>query len=473
MQEDALAEELDYIFNPRSIAVIGASTEPKKLGNRILNNLINRKYTGKLFPINPRDREIMGFQAYSKVVEVPETIDVAVIVVPASAVLQAMEECVKKGVRGAVIITSGFAETGVKVRELQERMAEVAHKGGLRFVGPNCEGIFNASANVDMTFAPKSPKKGGISFISQSGAIGANTMFRWGAERGVGFNVFCSSGNEADLSSADYLQYVGQDEDTRVVMMYVEGIKKGRLFFEVAKRTSQTKPIVLMKGGQTEAGSRAVSSHTGVLSGSSVIFDTVCRQTGIVKVDDVDELFDVSMTFETQPLPKGSNVGIVTGAGGGMGVVAVDACIKRELYVPVFSENTIAQLKASLPPYAPVNNPVDLTPPFDPARLVKCTEIVLQDEKIDSVISMGFGWRTDMVSVELAAVEEFLGLKKYGKPIVMVSVASKCEFETLRKLEAEGIPVFLTPGKASRAIAALVQYQKFKSKQKGYSETRL
>jgi acyl-CoA synthetase (NDP forming) len=414
----------------------------------------------------------MGFCAYSTVLDVPDTIDLAVIVIPMPAVLQAIEECVKKAVKGAVVITSGFAETGTKGRELQEKMVEIAHSGGLRFVGPNCEGIFNASANIDLTFAPKSPKKGGISFISQSGAIGANTMFRWGAERGVGFNIFCSSGNEADLGSVDYLEYIGQDKETRVVMMYVEGIKKGRKFLEAAKRTTEMKPIVLMKGGQTEAGSRAVSSHTGVLTGSNVIFDTACKQAGIVEVDDVDELFDVCMTFETQPLPKGSSVGIVTGAGGGMGVVAVDACTKRELNVPVFSENTVAQLKAVLPPYAPVNNPVDLTPPFDPSRLVKCTEIVLQDEIIDSVISMGFGWRTDMISVELAAVEQFLKLKKYGKPIVMVSVASKCEFEILRKLEAEGTPVFLTPGKASRAIAALVQYQKCRSKRKGRSETR-
>ena len=467
MKEQGSPKELDYIFNPKSIAVVGASTEPTKLGNRILSNLVNREYSGRLFPINPHNKEMMGFRVYSSVVEVPEAIDLAVIVVPAAAALQAMEECVNKGVKGAVVITSGFAETGARGRELQEKMVEIAHKGGLRFVGPNCEGVFNASANIDLTFAAKSPRKGGISFVSQSGAIGANTMFRWGFERGVGFNIFCSSGNEADLGSADYLEYVGQDRNTRVVMMYVEGIKKGRAFLEAAKKISQMKPIVLMKGGKTEAGSRAVSSHTGVLSGSSVVFDAVCKQTGIVKVDDIDELFDVSMTFETQPLPKGNNVGIVTGAGGGMGVVAVDACAKRGLNVPMFSENIRTQLQAILPAYAPINNPADLTPPFDPSRLVKCTEIVLQDEKIDMVISMGFGWRTDMISVELAAVEEFLKLKRYGKPIVTVSVASKCEFEILRKLEAEGIPVFLTPGKASRAIAALVQYQKYKSKQRG------
>lgn len=466
MTEQASPKELDYIFNPKSIAIVGASTEPTKLGNRILSNLVNRKYSGRLFPINPHNKQILGFRVYSSVVDVPEAIDLAVIVVPAVAVLQAVEECVKKEVKGAVVITSGFAETGATGRELQEKIVEIANNGGLRFVGPNCEGIFNASANIDLTFAPKSPRKGGISFVSQSGAIGANTMFRWGVERSVGFNIFCSSGNEADLGSADYLEYVGQDRDTRVVMMYVEGIKKGRAFFEAAKKTSQVKPIVLLKGGQTEAGSRAVSSHTGVLSGSNVVFDAVCKQTGIIKVDDVDELFDVTMTFETQPLPEGNSVGIVTGAGGGMGVVAVDACTKRGLNVPVFSEHTCAQLKNLLPFYAPINNPVDLTPPFSPSRLVKCTETVLQDEKIDSVISMGFGWRTDMISVELAAVEEFLELKKYGKPIVMVSVASKCEFEVLRKLEADGIPVFLTPGKASRAIAALVEYQQFRRKQR-------
>jgi acyl-CoA synthetase (NDP forming) len=402
----------------------------------------------------------MGFPTYFSVIDIPEQVDLVVIIVPALNVPKIMEDCVKKGVKGAVVISAGFTETGLKGRELQEEIVKIARGGHLRFVGPNCEGISNATANVNLTFAAKSPKKGGISFISQSGAIGANTMFRWGAERGVGFNIFCSSGNEADLWSGEYLEYIGQDKATKVIMMYLEGVKDGRKFFEVAKRIARSKPIVLMKGGETEAGSRAVSSHTGVLAGSSTIFNVVCKQTGIIKVGDTDELFDVAMTFESQPLPKGNRVGIVTGSGGGLGVIAVDACVKLGLDIPICSASTRAKLRDVLPPYASTNNPVDLTPTFDPMRLVKCTELVLQDKKVDSVISMGFGWRADLISIELSAIREFLELKKHGKPIVVVSVSDKHEFETLRKLEAEGIPVFLTPGKAAGAIAALVEYRK-------------
>lgn len=466
MYKPATLKELDSIFNPKSIAIIGASRKPEKLGNRILRNLSNRGFQGKLFPVNPQANEILGFPTYSSVIDIPEPVDLAMIVVPAPTVLRAMEDCVKKGVKGAVVISAGFAETGPKGKKLQEEMVEIARRGGLRFVGPNCEGIFNATANIDLTFAAKSPKKGGISFISQSGAIGANTMFRWGAERGVGFNMFCSSGNEADLCSTDYLEYISQDKETKVVMMYLEGIKNGRKLFKVAKKIAKSKPIVIMKGGETEAGSRAVLSHTGVLAGSNILFNAVCKQTGMIKVDDADEFFDVAMTFETQPLPKGSRVGIVTGAGGGMGVIAVDACVKLGLDIPIYSASTRAKLRDILPAYAPVNNPVDLTPIFDPMRLVRCTEIVLQDEKVDSVISMGFGWRTDLISVELSAVEEFLELKKYGKPIFVVSVSSKHEFETLRKLEVEGVPVFLIPSRAARAIAALVEYKKHLNKLK-------
>jgi acetyl coenzyme A synthetase (ADP forming)-like protein len=459
-----LVEEMDSIFKPKSIAIVGASADSKKIGNRILRNLLSIGFLGKLYLVNPQAPNILGFKAFPTVASISGEVDLAVIVVPASAVLEAMKDCVQKGVKGAVVITSGFAETGPQGRELQEKMVQIARSGGLRFVGPNCEGIFNATTKIDLTFSPKSPRKGGISFISQSGAIGANTMFRWGNERGVGFNIFCSSGNEADLCSPDYLEYAGEDGGTKVIMMYIEGIRNGRRLLEVAKKVTQNKPIVIMKGGETETGSRAVSSHTGSISGSDTIFRTVCAQTGMIKVEDVDELFDITMTFDCQPVPKSNRVGIVTGAGGGLGVVAVDACVKLGLDVPTYSENTRAELRSLLPHYAAVNNPVDLTPIFDPMRLVKCTETVLRDERIDSVISMGFGWRTDLVSVELAAVDEFLKLKQFEKPLVVVSVSSKCEFETLRKLESGGIPVFLTPSKASRAIAALLKRRRYLEK---------
>jgi acetyl coenzyme A synthetase (ADP forming)-like protein len=466
---------MDSIFRPQSIAIVGASANPKKLGYRVLENLRARGFKGKVYPVNPSAERILDLTAYPNASSIPVKVDLAVVVVPASVVPSVLEDCVAKGIRGAVVITSGFAEAGVEGRKIQEEIVKIAQRGKLRFVGPNCEGIFNASKNVNLTFAPKAPPNGGISFISQSGAIGANTMFRWGAERGVGFNIFASSGNEADLCSSDYLDYIGEDSATRVIMMYVEGISKGREFFDVAKRVTKKKPVVLLKGGETDAGSQAVSSHTGVLAGSSAVFNAVCKQAGITKVEDVDELFEVAMTFNSQPLPSGNNVGIVTGAGGGMGVLAVDACVKLGMGVPNYADTTRKKLQAMLPSYAPVNNPVDLTPIFDPMRLVRCTEVVLQDPGVESVISMGFGWRTDLISIESAAVNEFLKLKNYGKPLVVVSVSSKSEFETLRTLEAKGIPVFLTPKHAAHAIAALIRYKRhlIKSREADRKKLRL
>jgi acetyltransferase len=450
------ASRLKAIFDPNSIAIIGASKNPQKLGNRILQNLLDIGFKGRIHCVNPNVKEILGYKCYGNIKEVPETVDLAVLVVPALSVLEAMQDCVERGLKAAIIITSGFAETGQEGRKLQNDLVDIIQKGGMSVVGPNCEGIFNANDNVNLTFAPKHPPKGGISFISQSGALGANTMFRWAAERQVGFSKFSSSGNEADLSSADYLEYLSQDPATKVAMIYLEGVKDGRKFFEALRKTCQVKPVVIMKGGETTIGARAVESHTGVLAGSDAVFSAACKQAGAVRVYDADELFDVAMTFAGQPIPKGKNVGLVTGAGGGMGVIAADACAKLGLTAPPYSEGTMAKLRNILPSYAPVNNPVDLTPIFDPMRLVKCTEIALQDEKVDSVISMGFGWRSDLVSIEAEAVEEFVKLRAYGKPVLVVSPSSKWEFESLRQLEAMGYPVFLTPKKAALALAALV-----------------
>lgn len=465
--------QLDSILNPGSIAIIGASAKPAKLGNRILRNLLKRGFKGRIYPVNPHLREILGLPVYRSVDDILEPVDLAVIVVRASLTLEIMKKCVEKGVKGVIVISSGFSEIGPEGKKLQEDLVEIADKGNVRIIGPNCQGVFNAEAKLDLTFAAKTPQtSGGISFISQSGALGANTMFRWAYERGIGFNIFVSSGNEADLSTTDYLEYFGQDPRTKVIMMYLESIKNGRKFVEVASRVAKTKPIVLLKGGETQAGARAALSHTGALACSTTIFNAACKQAGITKVEDVEELLDVAMAFETQPLPSGNRVGIVTGAGGGMGVVATDACIKLGLEVPFFSMNTRNNLRSLppsiLPPYAPVNNPIDLTPgsgSFDSMRILKVAETVLQDKNIESLLLMGFNYRPESMQTEVTLAEEVINLKKYGKPILVVSVSSKYEYhKALSKLEAGGIPVFLTPTRASTVLAALIEYKKYLQK---------
>jgi acetyl coenzyme A synthetase (ADP forming)-like protein len=462
------SEELEPIFNPASIAIVGASSQPEKLGHRILKNLLRMGFAGKVYPVNPDQKEILGLSVFPSLVDIPGPVDLAVIVVRSSTALEVLKQCVRKKVKGAVVISAGFSEAGSS--QLQRDLVETASKGNVRIVGPNCEGILNSTVGLDLTFAAKTPQTvGGISFISQSGAIGANTMFRWAYERGIGFSLFVSSGNEADLSASDYLEYFGQDPKTRVIMVYLEGVKKGREFLDVARRVGCTKPIVLLKGGESEAGARAVLSHTGVLAGSDLIVKAACRQAGIILVEDIDELLDFAFTLETQPIPKGNRVGLVTGAGGGMGVIATDACIKLGLEVPAYSSKTRGRLR-SLPPevlpsYASVNNPIDLTPgsgSYNSLRVLEVAEIALQDENTDSLLLMGFNHRPESVSTEATLAERIVDLKRYGKPILVVSVSSKYEYhETLKKLEAGGIPVFLTPKRATKALAAMIEYKKY------------
>jgi acetyl coenzyme A synthetase (ADP forming)-like protein len=459
---------LEAIFSPASIAIVGASARPERLGHRILRNLLRMGFSGKIYPVNPDQKEILNLPAYSSLLEIPGPVDLAVIVVRSSAAMEVMKQCVEKKVKGAVVISAGFSEAGSSRQ--QEELTKMASTGNVRIIGPNCEGILNSSIKLDLTFAVKTPQNpGGISFISQSGAIGANTMFRWAYERGIGLNLFVSSGNEADLSASEYLEYFAQDPRTKVMMVYLEGVKNGRKFLDVTRKITKVKPVVLLKGGQSEAGARAVQSHTGVLAGSDLVFDAACRQAGIAKVEDIDELLDFAFAFETQPIPNGNRVGLVTGAGGGMGVIATDACEKLGLEVPIYSRRTREELRnlppEILPSYAPINNPIDLTPgsgSYDALRLLKVTEIALKDENTDSLILMGFNHRPESVSTENTLAEKITELKRYGKPILVVSVSSKYEYnETLKKLETGGIPVFLTPRKAAKALAAMVQYKAY------------
>lgn len=288
--------KLEAFFKPRSIAVIGASREKEKVGHRIFKNLIDYGFQGDLYPINPHAEEILGFKCYKSVLEVPSEIDLSVIAVPAKIVPSVAEQCGIKGVKGIIVISAGFSETGREGTRLERRLLSICRKYGMLMQGPNCLGIINTASRMNASFAAANPPMGRIAFVSQSGALGS-TILNWAIRNDVGFSSFISLGNEADLSAADFLEALGEDPQTRVIGLYIEGVKNGRRFVEVAEKLTKKKPVIALKAGTTDVGMRAVSSHTGSLAGSDVAFSAAFKKTGILRVNTLEELFNLVLAL--------------------------------------------------------------------------------------------------------------------------------------------------------------------------------
>ncbi|MBE0481809.1 MAG: CoA-binding protein, partial [Dehalococcoidia bacterium] len=323
-----LVQRLEYLFSPRSAAVIGASSTPGKWGCDILNLLLTRGQRA-VYPINKNRPQVLGVKAYSSLADVPSPVDFAAITVASELLPEAMEDCVRKGVKAALVISGGFSEVGGEAAVLEQKVVEIARKGGIRFIGPNCAGHFNTYA--DLYTAPYLPpvRRGPAAFITQSGNLGL-VVLAMGNETGLGFSKYVSSGNEADLHFEDYLEYLGEDEQTRIILGYVEGIREGDRFLEVASRVTRKKPVVIMKVGRSKGGARAASSHTAALSGADEVCDAAFRQAGVIRVEEVHDLVDVANALLAQPLPGGNRVAVLT-VGGGLGVIAADTLDKYGL----------------------------------------------------------------------------------------------------------------------------------------------
>ncbi|MFB0543422.1 MAG: acetate--CoA ligase family protein, partial [Candidatus Bathyarchaeia archaeon] len=354
-----LKESLDAILNPSGIAVIGASKDPMKWGHMLLVAIMNGGYEGGLYPINPREEEIEELKVYPRVTDVPEPVDLAIIVVPAGVVPSVMGDCVEKGVKGAVVITSGFGEAGEEGKRLQDEVVEIAEKGGVRIIGPNVMGICNSKAKLSALMVPFLHEKGEVAFVSQSGGYGMQLYLRASA-MGVGIASFISSGNEADLSAVDFVRYFGEDDSIRVIAMYLEGLKRGREFFEVAREVTRRKPIVVIKVGTTEVGGRAAASHTGALAGSDQLYDAMFKQAGIIRAGDASEMFDIIKGFLYAPLPEGNRIGVVSNSGG-IAVETTDACVINGLTIPTLPEERQKEILKVIPAFGNPRNPVDLT----------------------------------------------------------------------------------------------------------------
>ncbi|RLE84865.1 MAG: acetyl CoA synthetase, partial [Thermoprotei archaeon] len=354
----SIYEKLKYLLRPETVAVIGAAREPHKIGHQVLKNLIEGGFSkNKIFPINPHAESILGLKCYPSVKNVPQPVDMAVIVVPARIVPRVLEDCVEKGVKAVAVISSGFKEIG-KAEE-EKKLVEIARKGGIRLLGPNIVGICDTVRSMNASFCQELPEKGDIAFITQSGALGI-ALIGWTKLKHIGLSDLVSIGNKADVDEVDLIEFFGEDPYTKVITLYLEGISRGREFYAIAKKVSKKKPIIILKAGKAERTISAIKSHTGSLAGSDVAYDAVFKQAGVIRAPTFPDLFDWAIAFSKLPLPSGENVVILTN-GGGAGVMATDEAEIRGIKLMDIPPDLADKIREYMPPFGSVYNPIDLT----------------------------------------------------------------------------------------------------------------
>ncbi|MFH1484780.1 MAG: CoA-binding protein [Chloroflexota bacterium] len=451
---------VEVFFEPKSVAVIGASRTPGKLSNTILKNLIALKYQGRVFPVNPNATEIDGLRAYRSVADIDDEVDLAVIAIPAPLVLDAVKDCARKGVKGVVIISSGFNEIGEEGAQRQSELVRLAAQNGMRIVGPNTTGILNTHNKFTTTFVElKEVREGSVAFIAQTGMFAGMVLERILTSERFGLSKVAGLGNKSDVADHDILDYLVQDASTRVIIMYVEGIKDGKRFLESARRVAREKPLIVLKGGTTEAGAKAARSHTGSLTGSDDVFEALCRQAGIIRAYDFDELVDFAKMFAYQPLPRGNRLCIVT-LSGGAGVLAADACLQCGLRIADLSEHTLQSLAEKMPSWANVGNPLDVEPLSENAGGLEAHRIasqaVLPDEGVDMCLFIMGTTRMPKVNPDF-----FEGIRKAHprKPVAICMIGLQDVYERFLGIaEGMGVPVFSSVSRAVKGLAALHRY---------------
>lgn len=445
---------LDAILRPRSIAVIGASRKPNTIGYQILENLVRHGFAGPVYPVNPTATAVHSIRAYPSVEAIPDEVDLALIVVPKQHVVGAAEACGRKGVKGLVVISAGFAEVGGSGVDRQRELMEIVRRYGMRLVGPNCMGVLNTAPDRSMnaTFAPNMPPAGPVAFMSQSGAMGV-TILDYAKEYGIGISQFVSVGNKPDVSGNDLIQYWADDERTGVILMYLENFGNPRKFTQLARGITRHKPVIAVKSGRSAAGARAASSHTGALAGTDAATDALLRQCGVLRADTVEEMFDLAMAFSHQPIPRGNRVAIVTNAGG-PGIIIADACEAQGLVVTELAESTRAFLAEHFPEEASLANPVDMIASATPQSYRIAVEAVLADPNVDAVVATfvpPLGVRQEDVAEAIVSV----AAGQTEKPVVAVLMGREGLPQGLAELNAAGIPGYRFPESGVRALAAM------------------
>ncbi len=459
----AALNALKLFFEPRAVAVIGASRRRGTIGGEIFHNLLSYGFKGPIYPVNPTASVIEGLPAYLSVAAIPGPVDLAIIIVPAKSVIQVAADCGAKGVKALVVISGGFSETGKEGQERQAELVRVCRASGMRLIGPNCMGIANTDPAVllDATFAPIKPPHGRVGFSSQSGALGLAIMDYAGA-LGLGISTFVSVGNKADISGNDLLRYWEKDAGTDVILLYLESFGNPKKFSQIARRVGRKKPIVVVKSGRSIAGARATSSHTGaLLAASDVTVDALFRQSGVIRTDTLAELFDVASLLAMQPLPAGHRVGLITNAGG-PAILCADACEARGLEVPVLNADTQDRLKAFLPPGASATNPVDMIASASAEDYRKAIEIVAADERVDALIVIFTPPLVTHASDVAAAIVKGARAIDKSKPVLAVFLAAGGAPEELAAAEPR-IPSYPFPETAAIALARAVRYGEWRA----------
>ncbi len=443
---------LDRVLNPQRLAIIGASNSPDKIGYLLMNDLVRRGYRGDLYPVNPRGGDILGLPAYATVNDIPTPVDLAIVAVPPEAIPQVLRDCAQKEVPGVLINTAGFGETGTaEGRALEREVLQIARDAHMRIIGPNCLGIYNPRLSVGFLDIPE--LAGPVSVISQSGSMTARIV-KFGIEHGIGFSKAVSSGNELDLNLTDYIEYFGQDRDTEIIVAYVESIRDGMRFMQVARRVAARKPILIWKAGRTEAGAQAAASHTGALVSSTQVYNAAFLQSGVIAVGSFTALMDGLILIARLGFPTGDRIAIVTGPGG-MGVALADACNDLGLAVPALAPETRRHLQGVLPSFASTRNPIDITMAqiVNPDLSRQCMRIVDEDPNTDAIITVIAGGDPLMMSqVVLRAKPEV------RKPLLVLMNDPPEETKSARlELEKAGIPVYDHPERAAQALAVALR----------------
>ena len=449
--------QLSAFFNPTGVAVIGASADPQKLSHGVLRNCFSHGYAGRVYPVNPRAEQILGLPCYPDISQVPDPVELAVLMVPAAMCPGVLEACGQRGIKAAIVISGGFREVGAEGAALEQELLAIAHRHNMRIIGPNCVGTLDAHTDLNSTFIRTMPKPGPIAFVSQSGAI-CGGILEWTAGKGIGFSRFATLGNAADVTETDLLEELADDPHTRVIVAYIEAIRDGQRFIEVARRVTRTKPILVIKAGRTAAGTRAVSSHTGSLAGAMAAYDAAFRQAGVIPVDTVEELFNNALALAYGPLPRGPRVAVVTNAGGPASLAA-DALELAGLHMPPTPAATRTTLAQFTHPEAQLANPVDMLGGAEPAQYAQAVAALLADDTIDAVLPI----LVPQALVNPVAVAEAIcaaadATQPRRKPLVACFMGDEVVQEPIRVLNAHNIAAFIFPEQAARALGALWHY---------------
>ncbi len=453
-----ILQNLNKIFYPKSVAIVGATPTTNKVGNVILKNFIDGKFPGKVYPVNPKYTEMLGIPCYSKISDIPGKLDCAIIATPAKTVIPIMEECVKKKTGGLVIITSGFEEIGAD--ELARKMHNISIKNNLPVVGPNCLGVFNPYSKMDSIFLPmyklERPRAGNIAFITQSGAVGS-AVVDLAAHYGVGISKFISYGNATVLDESDYLEYLAGDDETEIILMYIEGVKDGRKFLDCMKKVNKKKPIIVLKGGKGAGGMAAAKSHTGNIAGSYTAYHAAFKQAKVIEAEGLYELFDIVKMFN-QPKPKGNRVGIITN-GGGLGIITTDCVEKEGLKLADFSEKTKKEIKRIMPAYGSVGNPLDLVADSGIEAYQKAVDVLMKADEIDILVIIAL-MQTPPMDERIIHVLTRASDNR-SKPIATISIGGNYTEAYRQILESNGVPSYNSPNAAIKAVERLVTYSEY------------